>query len=231
MKDPIPDQLTLKESEKETQYVHEVYDQIASHFSDTRFKPWPVIEKYLLDQPPGSIGVDVGCGNGKYLRVRTSDIFMMGTDRSSSLIDICCTERKLECLISDALDLPYRDQCFDFAISIAVIHHFSSPHRRLQAIKELLRVVREGGTVLIFAWALEQKGRRKFDQNTQDFLVPWVVPGSRNSDEQNDKVFHRYYHLFRKGELDELVQQAGDCSIVQSGYDKDNWYVVAQKST
>ncbi|KAJ1743729.1 tRNA methyltransferase, has a role in tRNA modification [Coemansia sp. RSA 1086] len=221
MKDPIPDQLTLKESEKEAQYVHEVYDQIASHFSDTRFKPWPVIEKYLLDQPAGSIGVDVGCGNGKYLRVRTSDIFMMGTDRSSSLIDICCTERNLECLISDALDLPYRNSCFDFAISIAVIHHFSSPDRRLQAVKELLRVVREGGTVLIFAWALEQKGRRKFDQNSQDFLVPWVVPGSRNL-EQSDKVFHRYYHLFREGELVELVQQAGGCSIVQSGYDKDN---------
>ena len=41
-------------------------------------------------------------------------------------------------------------------MSIAVIHHFSSPERRLNAIKELFRIAKTGGKILIFVWALEQ---------------------------------------------------------------------------
>ncbi|KAI9500097.1 S-adenosyl-L-methionine-dependent methyltransferase [Coemansia spiralis] len=239
MKESIPDTLKLSAADKEEQYVHQVYNKIASHFSDTRFKPWPVIERYLRGLPSGSIGTDIGCGNGKYLGVRTGDVFIIGTDRSESLVDIC-SQRRFECMVSDGLDLPYRADAFDFSISIAVIHHFSSSERRAKAVSEILRVVRSGGTVLIFAWALEQNGRRKFDLSNQDVLVPWVVPGFRthkgetldNNDQKQvavDKVFHRYYHLFREGELPALLQQVGGCEIIESGYDKDNWYVIARK--
>ncbi|KAJ1828331.1 tRNA methyltransferase, has a role in tRNA modification, partial [Coemansia sp. RSA 2599] len=82
---PTPDNLALEEADKEQRYVHSVYNQIATHFSDTRFKPWPVIERFIAGLPAGSIGADVGCGNGKYLGLRTGDIFVMGTDRSESL--------------------------------------------------------------------------------------------------------------------------------------------------
>ncbi|KAJ2557374.1 tRNA methyltransferase, has a role in tRNA modification [Coemansia sp. RSA 1836] len=234
MKEPVvADTLQISEADKEEQYVHAVYNEIATHFSDTRFKPWPVIERYLLALPKGSVGADIGCGNGKYLGVRTGDIFMMGTDRSESLVDIC-RERNYECLVSDGLDLPYRDNAFDFAISIAVIHHFSSEERRRAAIRELLRIVRPGGTVLVFVWALEQNGRRKFDESTQDVLVPWVIPvGSRNEakagSEGGDKVFHRYYHLFREGELASLFQQVGGNTVEEAGYDRDNWFVISRK--
>ncbi|KAJ2161165.1 tRNA methyltransferase, has a role in tRNA modification [Coemansia sp. RSA 552] len=154
---------------------------------------------------------------------------MMGTDRSESLVDIC-RQRGHECLVSDGLDLPYRDGAFDFAISIAVIHHFSSVERRLKAVQELLRVVRPGGSILVFAWALEQSGRRKFDPNTPDVLVPWVVPGSRDQESGQDRVYHRYYHLFRDGELTKLFEDTGACSVVESGYDRDNWYVIARRN-
>ncbi|KAJ1816091.1 tRNA methyltransferase, has a role in tRNA modification [Coemansia sp. RSA 2598] len=127
------------------------------------------------------IGADVGCGNGKYLGLRTGDIFVMGTDCSESLIDIC-RQCQHKCMVSDGLDLPYRDDAFDFAISIAAIHHFASQKRREMAARELLRILRPGGRVLVFAWATEQNRRRKFEQGMQDVLVPWVVPGSRQKD-------------------------------------------------
>ncbi|KAJ1821676.1 tRNA methyltransferase, has a role in tRNA modification [Coemansia sp. RSA 2598] len=224
---PTPDNLALEEADKEQRYVHSVYNQIATHFSDTRFKPWPVIERFIAGLPAGSIGADVGCGNGKYLGLRTGDIFVMGTDRSESLVDIC-RQRQHECMVSDGLDLPYRDDAFDFAISIAVIHHFASQKRREMAARELLRILRPGGRVLVFAWAMEQNGRRKFEQGVQDVLVPWVVPGSRQKD-GSERVYQRYYHLFREGELPALFQSVGGCAIEQVGYDRDNWYVVAVK--
>lgn len=46
--------------ELEAEHVHKVYSQIAEHFSDTRFKPWPRIAQFLMEQPPGSIIADVG---------------------------------------------------------------------------------------------------------------------------------------------------------------------------
>ena len=36
-----------KPSDIEKKYVYEVYDKIAPHFSSTRYKPWPKVEKFL----------------------------------------------------------------------------------------------------------------------------------------------------------------------------------------
>ena len=44
----------------ERDHVHSVYSQIAPHFSDTRYKPWPRVEEFLRSQPPGSLIADVG---------------------------------------------------------------------------------------------------------------------------------------------------------------------------
>lgn len=53
----------------EQEYVHRVYDAIASHFSSTRHTPWPRVCHFLSALQPGSVLADVGCGNGKYLGV------------------------------------------------------------------------------------------------------------------------------------------------------------------
>lgn len=99
MEKPI---LQTESEEYENQHVHQVYEQIASHFSATRYKvglpvseqpislyiyvtnvviqPWPIVEKFLLDLPDGSVGLDIGCGNGKYLMVNPR-LFIIGSDR------------------------------------------------------------------------------------------------------------------------------------------------------
>ncbi|KAI9192943.1 S-adenosyl-L-methionine-dependent methyltransferase [Polychytrium aggregatum] len=196
----------------EQQYVHNVYDAIAPHFSATRYKPWPVVDDFLKGLQPGSLGADVGCGNGKYLGVNPS-VLTLGSDRGELLQFV--KERGFEAMICDNSSLPYRSGAFDFVLSIAVIHHFSTPERRLNAIQELVRILRPGGQLLIFVWAFEQQGRRKFEK--QDVFVSWQM---------NKRV---YYHLFTKGELDELVSRVEEAEIVQSGYDRDNWYIVCEK--
>ncbi|KAG0037686.1 tRNA methyltransferase, has a role in tRNA modification [Podila clonocystis] len=298
--------------QKEQQYVHSVYQVIAPHFSATRYKPWPVVEEFLSTMPAGYIGADVGCGNGKYIGVNPK-LFMVGSDRSSNLISIC-GERGHEAMVADGLALPYRSEFFDFAISIAVIHHFISPERRVAAIEEILRVVRVQGRVLIFVWALEQTGKRDFDKDVQDVFVPWAMPkkaepkkeksaksrpqgvkkkdrraaeaaasssSSVTEDQTQDHkdvisegmekltvqdtttatnesssssattstsmsdstssettdpgapaapVYNRYYHLFQKGELEELVSRTNKAIIIQQGYDRDNWWCIVEKT-
>lgn len=43
---------------------------------------------------------------------------------------------------------------------------------------------------------------------------------------EGDKTYLRYYHLYRKGELENDIEQAGG-SVVESGYEKDNWWAIA----
>ncbi|KAL6059768.1 tRNA methyltransferase, has a role in tRNA modification [Balamuthia mandrillaris] len=138
----------------EAEHVHQVYNAIATHFSETRYKPWPLVEKFMLEQEEGSVVADVGCGNGKYMGVNPR-CFALGSDWSSELISIC-KERGFEAMIADNMNLPYRSAAFDAVISIAVIHHLSSRERRLHTMQELHRILKVGGRMLITAWAFEQ---------------------------------------------------------------------------
>lgn len=79
----------------------------------------------------------------------------MGCDRSLGLTDIC-HKRGFEVLQCDCLYLPYKDDSFDAAISIAVIHHLSTRERRRRAISEIVRILRPTGKCLIYVWAKEQ---------------------------------------------------------------------------
>ncbi|KAI8380017.1 S-adenosyl-L-methionine-dependent methyltransferase [Choanephora cucurbitarum] len=221
-----PDQ---DQEDYEQKNVHEVYEVIANHFSDTRYKPWPVVENFLNSLRPGSLGADVGCGNGKYIGVNPN-LMILGSDRSSNLIKIV-HDRGFEGMVADGLNLPYRDHSFDFAISIAVIHHFASPERRLQAVKDLFKIVRPGGKVLVFVWALEQTkfSKRNFEPGQQDVFVPWKMTPKKKGEEVNETVYNRYYHLFKQGELDDLFKQVEGVTIETSGYDRDNHFVIGIK--
>ena len=224
VKDVAPEQY-------EKQHVHEVYDQIASHFSSTRYKPWPIVESFLQSLTPGSVGLDVGCGNGKYLTVN-HDVFIIGSDHSSNLVKIAAQHQPHSAIVADTLALPHQAGRFDFVISIAVVHHLSTPARRREAISAILECLKDGGKALIYVWALEQKNsRRGWDEgHEQDVMVPWVMKTSKKNpheDGSTEKTFQRYYHLYRSGELEEDITEVGG-EIVESGYEKDNWWAICK---
>ncbi|NXN23477.1 ALKB8 protein, partial [Nycticryphes semicollaris] len=80
----------------------------------------------------------------------------VGCDRSKNLVDIC-GEKNFQAFVCDALSVPICSGSCDACISIAVIHHFSTAERRLATIRELVRLLRPGGTALIYVWAMEQE--------------------------------------------------------------------------
>ncbi|XP_022768282.1 alkylated DNA repair protein alkB homolog 8-like [Durio zibethinus] len=165
--------------ELEKKYVHCVYDAIAPHFSSTRFAKWPKVSAFLESLPTGSLILDAGCGNGKYLGLNSSCYFI-GCDISAPLIKICA-DKGHEVLVADAVNLPYRTNFGDAAISIAVLHHLSTENRRKKAIEELVRVIKKGGLVLITVWAVEQEDKSlltKWTPLTEKYVEEWIGPGS-----------------------------------------------------
>lgn len=64
----------------------------------------------MTTRAPGTIGIDVGCGNGKYLGIN-KNIVMIGSDRSDGLIS-CAKEFGHEVMVSDGLTLPHPNNRF-----------------------------------------------------------------------------------------------------------------------
>lgn len=194
---PIPSVAIPKGIEPITQeedYVHTIYNEIASHFSQTRYKPWPIVEKFLKSRDDYSVGIDVGCGNGKYLGVNKK-LFMIGTDRSDGLIDCGrdISTNSYNLGVADGLHLPHSEGSMDFAISIAVIHHFSTEERRIDGIRHILSKLKSGGELLVYCWALEQESSKRGykEGDEQDILIPWVLQPKKEKTEKVKKVKER----------------------------------------
>lgn len=237
----IPIETQAVPQAQEEQYVHEVYNEIASHFSQTRYKPWPIVEKFLMSRPDYAVGIDVGCGNGKYMGVNKK-LEIIGSDRSDGLVR-CAQEisGNYSLCVADGLHLPHENRRFDFAISIAVIHHFATEERRIEAIAHILSKLKVGGQLLVYCWALEQeKSRRGYKEgDDQDILIPWVLQKRKNKKEKQEEreereqkeeepqTKYRYYHLYRKGELVDNAEKAGG-KVVECGYEKDNWWAIVE---
>ncbi|KAI0035041.1 S-adenosyl-L-methionine-dependent methyltransferase [Vararia minispora EC-137] len=178
----------------ETRYVHDVYEQIASHFSATRYKPWPIISHFLSELPTGWVGLDSGTGNGKYLPLpaeRPGAVWTVGLDRSLSLLETAKMAGGVtrEVVWGDVLGKGWRRGAFDYAVSIATIHHLATPERRRLAVRRLLESVSSThGRVLIYVWATEQDALSKRSipssrtdicvTEGQDVFVPWVLSPS-----------------------------------------------------
>lgn len=152
-------------------------------------------------------------------------------------MDIAVQHQPHDAIVGDTLSLPHPHSSFDFAISIAVIHHLSTTARRVQAIKAILQTLKsatkdsKAGCALIFVWALEQKTSRRgwSHDDEQDVLVPWVLKqGSKSPSPDPSTTYQRYYHLYREGEIQDDARAAGG-HIVETGYDRDNWWVVVER--
>lgn len=158
------------------------------------------------------------------------DIFILASDRSRNLVQIAAKHDPHSVIVGDILDVPHPAAKFDFAISIAVIHHLSTRDRRVEAVRSILELLHGDttapGRALLYVWALEQKSSRRGweEGGEQDVMVPWVL----KSKGQQDKTYQRYYHLYKRGELEEDVESAGGV-VVESGYEKDNWWAIAKR--
>lgn len=224
----------------ESAYVHQVYDSIAVHWHHTRGKRkvyWQRVKTFIEALPPHSLVADIGCGDGKYLDVNPK-LVVVGCDRSLTLLQVSRQPTQLT-FCCDAVRVPLRSGVFDAAICIALLHHLSNIDRRAAVIAEVIRVLRPGARALVQAWAQEQEegSCRTFAQ--QDVLVPWhlqthfAMEGSEDDEGELDgegrRVFRRYCHMYREGELEAICRSIEGCRLLESGWDRSNWFVVLEK--
>ena len=71
----------------------------------------------------------------------------------------------------------------------------------------------------------------------QDLLVPWqlkVKSADKTQAEGSEEttkgdLFHRFYHVFRQGELEAMCKRISGCMVTKSYYDQGNWCILLEK--
>ncbi len=102
---------------------------------------------------PGKLGLDAGCGMGRYSTVASSlGAEVLGLDLSNA-IEVSY-ERSLKSPLfhavqGDIFNLPLRSEFFDFAQTLGVIHITPDPEAALLSLK---RVLRQGGHIWIYVY-------------------------------------------------------------------------------
>ncbi|NHJ32165.1 MAG: class I SAM-dependent methyltransferase [Asgard group archaeon] len=200
---------------KEHLTIPEVYDIIAESFDCKRSRPWKEVMQFIEQFPSSSRILDLGCGSARHTKFMLEKNFtVIGLDISFRILQVA-NERRLSILRNrltslvngDATNLPFKTNSFDNIIMIAVLHHFESLSDRLEILREIKRILSEGGKCLITTWSKLHPRFEKKDlcelvkSGKKDILVPWTLP--------NGRKISRYYYLFEKEELEELVSTVG----------------------
>jgi SAM-dependent methyltransferase/uncharacterized membrane protein YbhN (UPF0104 family) len=97
------------------------------------------------------VGLDLGCGLGlQTSEMRKRGYRVIGLDPSVGLLAV--GQRRLgpsPVLAASALELPLADQSVDFVYTIGVLHHLAGREAQRDALREIARVLKPGGTLLV----------------------------------------------------------------------------------
>ena len=193
--------------------VQKFYNSNSERFSQTRYSVWESVKNFNNTINSNSKILDAGCGNGKNMTYfKKNGHTVKGIDFSDSLLKIC-KSKDLDVLNSDIRNLPFENNTFDNTISIAVIHHLSTNEDRIKAIKELLRVTKKDGNILITVWAIEQERHSRRAFKLGDNIVPF-------------EDSFRYYHIFNEETFLNLIKYF---EIEKYFWEKGNWNVILKK--
>ncbi len=181
-----------------------VFDRIAPswynfrHFSIFR----PELEELARRWNEGKL-LNLGCGHGPdFLPFANGNFELYGVDSSVEMLKLArkYAEKfnfKVNLYHASVTNLPFPDNSFDWAISVATYHHLKTGEERRTALKELYRVLKPGGEAFITVW---NRTHPRFLLKGKETLVPWKL---------KDETLSRYYYLFTYSELVKMVKEAG----------------------
>ena len=178
--------------------VNNVYNDIADHFNVTRVNKWPWITEFINNFKKNSLIVDLGCGNGRNMDY--DNLNFIGVDNCSKFVDIC-KSKNYNVINSNITSVDLESNIADGIICIAVFHHLSTVEHRIDALKEMRRLLKPGCKLLLSVWSINKpyKTKRSFSCYGNNIVI-W------NS---YNKKYERYYYIFKLDEIKNLFKSTG----------------------
>ena len=183
--------------------TREIFDRIAPGWYNFRHRTIFRTElETMAGRWAGGRLLNVGCGHGPDFVPFKDNFELHGIDFSREMLRLArqyAAKFKLDVNLAeaDARHLPYGDGTFDRAIAVATYHHLGDSGERLQAFRELKRVLKPGGEAFITVW---NRWQPRFWLKPKNVRVPW---------RRKDGTIYRNYYLFTYNELEKLAKRAG----------------------
>ena len=139
------------------QRQHALYNAVAHEYDDVF--PRHVAEHYIQKRtglvcdllPLGGLVLDVGCGTGQLGAAIASEGFdVFGVDLSASMLARARQRGLVGTYSAITTALPFADNSFDLALTVATLHHLETPERVAVTVREMGRVVKRGGFVVLW---------------------------------------------------------------------------------
>ncbi len=198
-----------------------IWDDLAESWNNFKQKPLPIV-KYFKDKYANNAGriIDLGCGNARNL-IPFKDFECYGIDFSEEMLryaELLSKKHGLKIKLkkSSLEKLDFKDNFFDFVLMLASLHHIETNEKRINTLKEIYRILKKDGIVLITVW---NKWQLNFLFRKKDTLIPW---------NKKDKIYYRYYHLFGYFELKKLLKKI-NFKILESKINKGNLIFIVKK--
>jgi ubiquinone/menaquinone biosynthesis C-methylase UbiE len=181
----------------------EIFDQIAESWYQVRH--WPLLREELEEVAArwqsGKL-LNVGCAHGPDFLPFNQGFELWGVDSSPAMLKQALRysakfKLHVNLIAADALSLPFPDNAFDWAISVATYHHIKGGKEREKAFVELKRILKPQGEAFLTVW---NHGQPRFWFKSKEQYIPWRL---------REKTVYRYYHLFSYGELEKLLVKSG----------------------
>ena len=147
-----------------------------------------LIKKYM-GNPKNIYILDVGCGTGALMKELEVYGNVYGIDFSDQAVDFCKSRGIVNVQKSVVEKIPYQDKYFDLVLALDVLEHIPDDK---SGIKEIYRVLKPGGTVIIFV---------------PTFMFLWGVTD----------VISQHYRRYTKIELFSKVKDGG-FNVLYSSY-------------
>lgn len=96
--------------------------------------------------------LDVGCGTGRLLCSLDQTLYQRhGLDVSIGMVQQALRkDGQLRCALASGTAIPFASNSFDVVFCAAVLHHIAEQTAVAQAIREIIRVTKIGGTAIIW---------------------------------------------------------------------------------
>jgi len=181
----------------------EIFNQIAPSWYN--FRHWSIfsteLEELAERWQKGKL-LNLGCAHGPDFLPFKDGFELYGVDFSAEMLKFAEKYARkfgfaVELTLADVRRLPYPDQTFDRAISVATYHHLRDGEHQA-ALTELKRVLKPGGEAFITVWNRYQP---RFWFKPKEVAVPWR--------KKKGETLYRRYYLFSYHELEKLAKKAG----------------------
>ncbi len=205
----------------------DTYNIISKDWNIKRDYFWDVVVDFVqsFNNKKELTYLDLGCGSGRNLELAREVGYdfknIFGCDFSENLLSIV-KDKGFKTNLSDLTNLNFNDKSFDVIVCIAVHHHLLTKEEQLESLKEMRRILKKSGKILLANWfpskifidKAKKKGKFIFEDKNI-VKVYYEFEGNK---------YDRFYYLFTESEMKKLCLEAG-FKIEKEEHYKGNFYL------